>query len=85
MKKNKDDLIEFVDSIRDPLRYYASALPDSSELSLLDKDEIVEFLILLEGELYFKWNDDKGDIMHIFNTALGNGTLARFQSSLVEV
>ena len=64
---SKGQLIQFIEDNETKLNKYAKVLPQSSELALLDKEELIEFLILLEGELYFKYNEDKDIIKKIFD------------------
>ena len=67
MIKSKDELVGIVQDIREPLGLYKQDIVENSELELLDKEDLIEYLILLEGELYLNNNEDKEVIKLLFD------------------
>ena len=73
-QRTKEELVEFIGQLREPLRVFTATLPDDAELSLLDKDELIAQLVLFEGEMYSKHNEDKEEIKGVFDNLLGVDT-----------
>ena len=67
MIKSKDELVGIVQDIREPLGLYKQDIVENSELELLDKEDLIEYLILLEGELYLNNNEDREVIKLLFD------------------
>jgi len=67
MIKSKDELVGIVQDIREPLGLYKQDIVENSELELLEKDDLVEYLILLEAELYESNNEDREVIKLLFD------------------
>jgi len=67
MIKSKDELVGIVQDIREPLSLYKTNIIEEAEIEILDKEDLVEYLILLEGELYLNNNEDKEVIKLLFD------------------
>jgi len=71
MEMKQSELLIATEALREPLRMYNAQLPEVSEVELLDEYELVELLLLLEGQLYERHNEDRDEIKQMFDKVSG--------------